>query len=85
MKLGVFAARLSNRAYLTMMAIGYGIGLPILLYDAIHAVNQGFSLDRFFWHMLEGWPLLFNYASLSVVVGHIGLIMLICRTNALPG
>jgi uncharacterized protein len=84
MKMGVFAARLSNRAYITMIAIGYGIGLPILLYDSIHEVNNGFFLDRMFWHNLEGWPLLFLYASLSVVFGHIGLVMLICRTNSLP-
>ncbi len=84
MKLGVFAARLSNRAYLTMMATGYGIGLPILLFDSIWESRHDFFLDRMFWHNLEGWPILFLYASLAVVFGHIGLVMLICRTNALP-
>jgi uncharacterized protein len=84
MKLGVFAAELSNRAYMIMMALGYGIGLPILLFDSIHEVTNGFFLDRAFWHNLEGWSMLFLYSSLIVVFGHIGLVMLICRNNALP-
>jgi uncharacterized protein len=84
MKLGVFAARRSNRTYAIMMLAGYGVGLPLLLFESIHEANHGFFLDRMFWHALEGWPLLSNYASLAVVCGHIGLVMLICRTNALP-
>ena len=84
MKLGVFAAQRSKRAYLNMMAIGYGVGLPIMLFDAIHESNNGFFLGRQLWHSLDGWPLLTIYGSLPVVFGHIGLIMLICQSGALP-
>ena len=84
MKLGVFAAQLSKRAYLIMMVVGYGIGLPLMLFDAIHESSNGFFLGRQLWHTLEGWPMLTIYGSLPVVFGHIGLVMLICQAGALP-
>ena len=84
MKLGVFAARLSRRAYLTMMAVGYGVGLPIMLFDTIHESSNGFFLGRQLGHLLAGWPMVSIYGSLPVVFGHIGLVMLICRSDALP-
>jgi uncharacterized protein len=84
MKLGVFAARSSRRTYLTLMALGYGIGLPILAFDVYHEIANDFFLGRTVWAALDGWPLLTVYGSLPVVFGHIGLIMLICQANALP-
>ena len=85
MKLGVFAAQRSRQAYLRMMVIGYGIGLPLLMFDAIHEAQGRFFLDQQVWHALEGWPMLSLYGSLPVVVGHIGLVMLVCQSGALPG
>ena len=84
MKLGVFSAGLSRRTYLIMLAVGYGIGLPLMLFDAIHESLNGFFLDRQLWHALDGWPFLTLYGSLPVVFGHIGLMMLICQSNAMP-
>lgn len=84
MKLGVFAAALSKRKYTIMMLVGYGIGLPLMLFDSIHESLNGFFLGRQLWHFLDGWPLLTIYGSFPVVFGHIGLIMLICQSNALP-
>ncbi|WP_435007844.1 DUF418 domain-containing protein [Tundrisphaera lichenicola] len=84
MKLGVFSAERSRRAYLTMMVVGYGIGLPLMAFDAIHEASNGFFLGRQLWHALDGWPLLTIYGSLPVVFGHIGLVMLICQAGALP-
>jgi uncharacterized protein len=83
MKLGVFAAERSKKAYLRMMAIGYGIGLPVLIFDTLHESLNGFFLDRMLWHMLEGWPLVAVFGSLAVVFGHIGLVMLLWKTNSL--
>ena len=84
MKLGVFGAGLSRRTYVTMMAVGYGVGLPALAFDAVRLSTHGFSLDRKVWEILEGWPMLNYFAGLAVVFGHIGLVMLICRAGALP-
>jgi uncharacterized protein len=84
MKLGVFSARLSNRSYAIMMAIGYGIGLPLMLFDVIHQTSHGFFLDQQRLYYMAGWPLITWLGSLPVVFGHIGLVMLICRNGALP-
>jgi len=84
MKLGVFAAKLSNRSYQMMMVVGYGVGLPLMLFEAIYESSHGFFLGRQFRHGLEGWPMLTFYGSLPVVFGHIGLVMLICKSDALP-
>jgi uncharacterized protein len=84
MKLGVFGAQLSKRAYQIMMVVGYGIGLPLMLFDVVHESMNGFFLGRTLWYVLDGWPFLTLYGSLFVVFGHIGLVMLICQTNALP-
>jgi uncharacterized protein len=83
MKLGVFAAERSRKTYLTMMGLGYGIGLPVLLFDAIHESMNGFFLGQQPWHALEGWPMLTVYGSLPVVFGHIGLVMLLWQSNTL--
>ena len=84
MKLGVFGARSSPRAYRLMMAWGYGIGLPLMAFDAIHEASNGFFLGRSLNHTLAGWPFLTLYGSLPVVVGHIGLVMRVCQADALP-
>jgi uncharacterized protein len=84
MKLGVFAAQCSKRTYLTMMIVGYGIGLPLILFDAIHESMNGFFLGQGISHVLDGWPMLNIYGSLPVVLGHIGLVMMIYQSNALP-
>jgi len=84
MKLGAFSARLSNRSYRIMMTIGYGLGLPLMLFDVIHESSHGFFQDRQFWYAVGGWPLITINGSLLVVFGHIGLVMLICKSKALP-
>ena len=43
MKLGVFGAQLSKRTYLTMMVVGYGIGLPLMVFDVIHETSNAAS------------------------------------------
>jgi uncharacterized protein len=66
-----------------MMAVGYGIGLPLMLFDCWHLSRNGFFLGHQFQHMLKGWPMITLYGSLAVVFGHIGLVMLLWQTNSL--
>ena len=84
MKLGVFTAKLPSSTYNQMMLWGYGIGLPYMLFDAVHQATHGFFLGRRLWYMLDGWPLITVLGSLPVVIGHIGLVMLVCQSGALP-
>ena len=83
MKLGVFSASLSRRTYLWMAVLGYGIGLPLLAFDAFHEIQNRFFLNHRLSHAMEGWPLLTLYGSMPIVFGHIGAVMLIYQSGAL--
>jgi uncharacterized protein len=83
MKLGVFSAARSRSYYLKMMLLGYGIGLPLMVFDALHQVTHGFFLGRTLQYTLDGWPFLTLYGSVVVVFGHIGAVMLIYQSGAL--
>jgi uncharacterized protein len=83
MKLGIFAASRSRRFYLTMMALGYGGGLPLMVFDVWHEVSHDFFQGNRLWYTLDGWPLLTLYGSIPVVFGHIGAVMLVCQSGAL--
>src|SRR5262249_40198717 len=84
MKLGVFSAERSRRFYLALLLLGYGIGLPLLLFDAFHQVHNNFFLGRRLWYTLDGWPTLTIYGSFPVVLGHVGAVMLVCQSGAVP-
>ena len=84
MKLGVFSAACSKRTYLTMMLVGYGVGLPLMAFDVYHQVSHHFFLGRRFEAFLEGWVFLTLLGSLPVVFGHIGAVMLVCQSGRIP-
>jgi uncharacterized protein len=84
MKLGIFSAARSRQFYLAMIAWGYGVGLPFLIFDVYHQIRGGFFLSGRLQYVLDGWPALIFYASIPVVFGHIGLVMLFYQSGALP-
>jgi uncharacterized protein len=79
MKLGVFSAARSRRFYLWMVGLGYGIGMPLMVFDAINLIRHGFSTE----YMLHGGVFYNLFGSVVVVMGHVGLIMLIVQSGAL--
>jgi uncharacterized protein len=79
MKLGVFAASRSRRFYGWMAGLGYGIGLPLMVYDAMALIDQRFSLE----YLLQGGIFYNAFGSLIVALGHVGLLMLIVQSGAL--
>lgn len=81
MKLGVFSGRLSRRSYLWMMGIGYGIGIPVVIFDSFHEISNHFFVGRRLAYTIEGWPLLALYGGLPIVFGHIGAVMLLCQSG----
>lgn len=80
MKLGVFSAERSNRFYLAMVALGYGLGLPLMAFDAQELIRHKFS----FVYGLHGGFLYNLFGSLVVAMGHVGLVMLIVKAGAIP-
>jgi len=79
MKLGVFSARRSPRFYGTLMLVGYGVGLALLLVGARELIRTRF--DAVDYHLYTGH---FNaVGSVFVALGHVGLVMLVCQKGAL--
>ena len=67
MKLGVFSAQRSRRFYLWMVGLGYGIGLPLMVFDAIELIEHKFSVD----YQMHGGVLYNVFGSLVVAMGHV--------------
>ena len=81
MQLGVFAATRSYRFYVRLALIGYGLGLPLVGYGIYDNIEHQFDPV---YQMIVGEH--FNYVgSLFVALGHVGLVMLICKAGLLHG
>jgi uncharacterized protein len=79
MKLGVFSAERSRRFYAWMVLLGYGIGLPLVAFDAYQLIRHQFGLSYFF----RG-GIFYNYfGSVIVALGHVGALMLIYQAGVL--
>ena len=79
-KKGVFSAERSRPFYLSLVVIGFATGLPLVAWG----IYDHQACD---WEMVRSMGVggLFNYfGSLIVAFGWIGLIMLLCRSGALP-
>jgi uncharacterized protein len=81
MRLGVFSASRSKRFYLILSVIGYGAGLPLAYISGRASIAHGFS---FVESMSVNGPLNMVAGPL-VALGHIGLVMLVCRSGVLAG
>lgn len=80
MKLGIFSAARSRSFYLRCLAVGYGLGLPLVALSAQQLTAHGFDPVFIF---RQG--IFYNYlGSVIVAIGHIGAVMLVCQTAALP-
>ena len=78
-KLDVFSARLSRRFYGALVAAALVAGIPVEAYGVALDFEFGWALD---WSLLQGRQ--FNYwPSIAVGLGHVGLVMLACRSSAL--
>jgi uncharacterized protein len=79
MKLGVFSGDRSRQFYAWMVAIGYGAGMPLMIYDAGELIRHRFSTN----YQLHGGEFLNGFGSIIVAMGHVGLIMLIVQSGAI--
>ena len=74
LRLGVLNAERSVRFYLGLMAVGYGIGLSINAYEIDLLLNGNFSPRA-----VQQAYISYDLGRLFVSLGHVGLVMLICR------
>jgi uncharacterized protein len=79
MKLGVFSAQRSRRFYWWLVGVGYGLGLPLMVFDALELIRHKFSWT----YALHGGMFYNLVGSLIVALGHVGLLMLIVQSGAL--
>jgi uncharacterized protein len=78
-KWGVLTAERSRRFYARALAVGFCIGLPLVITGVLMNFRHHFSLD---YSMFTGGQ--FNYwGSLFVSFGYINTVMLICRAGYL--
>ena len=80
-KLGVLSASRSNRFYTVCCLVGYGIGLPLTLLGARGLALRDF--DPMFAN--QGGYIPNYYGSMLVALGHLGLVMLVCKSGVLSG
>jgi uncharacterized protein len=79
MKLGVFSAERSRSFYIRLAALGYGIGLPLMVFDAAELIRHEFKSE----YILHGGIFYNVFGSLVVALGHVGMLMLIVQSGAL--
>jgi uncharacterized protein len=76
-KWGFLSAQRSGKLYLITALIGYGIGIPIVVFGIQQNFNTGWVFN---FSMFFGWQ--YNYwGSLLVSAGHITVIMLIMQSK----
>jgi uncharacterized protein len=79
LKWGVVTAQRPPRFYRTMLAAGFVIGVPVVIYGVTRNFAAGWALD---YSMFFGFQ--YNYwGSLFIASAYIGLVMLICQANPL--
>jgi uncharacterized protein len=77
-KLNILSAEKSFRFYGLMMLLGYGIGLSVNYYEISLIMDNQFSTLAFAKSYIT-----YDLGRVSVAIGHIGLIMLLCKLPVL--
>jgi uncharacterized protein len=78
-KLGVFSAERSRAFYLRMMSLGFGLGLPMVVYGVSYCDGSGWDVRSAFFGGSQ-----FNYwGSIIFAAGWIGLVMMLCKSDGM--
>ena len=78
MKLGILGGERSYRFYAALVAIGYGIGIPLNSYTAWLIIKSNFDPP-----VHEFANSTYDLGRLSIALGHLGMIMILCKAGAL--
>jgi uncharacterized protein len=79
-KLGVFAAARPARFYAGLIALGYGLGVPLVVYDTVALIDRGFAPPS----LLRSKFAYNEIGSVLVALGHVGVVMLVMKAAWLP-
>jgi uncharacterized protein len=75
LKWGVLSGGSSNRTYLTLIVVGYTLGLIVNVFEIRELERGGFSAEA-----LMNALLTYDLGRIPMTLGHLGLIAMICRT-----
>lgn len=76
LKLGILDGAAKTRTYLAMLVLGYGIGIPLGMYEVGLAVAGNFSAVS-----IAEADRTYQISRLAMVVGHLGLLLLIIKSG----
>jgi uncharacterized protein len=76
LKLGIITGERSNRFYVLLMLIGYGIGLSINAYETRLLIANNFDIFA-----NQQANLTYGFGRVAMTLGHIGFWMLICKSG----
>lgn len=78
-KLGVLSAEQSSRIYWKMILLGYLIGIPVNSYTAWVIIKNNFD------PVIQSFTgTAYDIGRLSIALGHLGLLMLLCKSGIVP-
>ena len=78
MKWRVFDTSGGMRFHLLLTLLGFGVGLPLNAWETMTFVDSGYQLH---WQSINRPT--YDLGRLSLALGYVGLVMLICRSGAL--
>ena len=86
---GFLSGQWSNRAYGIVMAIGYGIGLPLVIYSFyyryLHNPNLEASLARMEVVPIEWVNLIYPFQRILLVLAHVAALILLYKSGFFQG
>lgn len=78
-KLGVLTLERRTRFYVALVAIGYGVGLTVNLFETRWIIDNGFSLLA-----MSQSQITYDLGRIATTAGHLGLLLLIVRSGVFP-
>jgi len=78
-RLGVITAARSAGTYALLVVIGYGVGLAVNYWEVSTILGEDFSLVAF-----QRARVTYDIGRLFMTLGHLGVIMLFCKSGVLP-
>ena len=78
-KLGLFHLNRTASVYAMCMVVGYGVGGPLSVFMTYSILKARFEPSQLFFIWV-----IYDSARLAVTLGHVGLVMLICKKGLWP-
>ncbi len=78
MKLGLLTGRAPLRRCLVLLGVGYGVGIPVSLWETMSYANSGFDMLA---HARTG--VTYDLGRLAMAGGHAALVLMLCRWGRL--